>query len=62
MFQSQPKYGNFRKYGIDFRAFRNVLEQYDPTIRDIDMAKMFRRAWTIGNGFVNFESFFIAAT
>lgn len=62
MFQEQPKYGNFKKYGIDFRAFKTVLEQYDPTFRFIDIARLFRAAWTTGNGFVNFESFFIAAT
>lgn len=37
------------------------MEQFDPDVLDIDLATMYRDAWTAGVGVVNFDSFFLIA-
>jgi hypothetical protein len=37
------------------------MEQFDPEVSDIDLAALYRDAWTAGIGVVNFDSFFLVA-
>ena len=61
LFDEEPRLGTSNKAGISFTSFRKVMEQFDPDIADIDVATLYRDAWTAGVGNVNFESFFLVA-
>ncbi|CDW86284.1 UNKNOWN [Stylonychia lemnae] len=61
LFEEQPRLGTSSKAGISFLSFRKVMEQYDPEMLDLDIATMYRDAWTAGIGVVNFDSFFLTA-
>lgn len=61
LFEEQPRLGTNSKAGISFQSFKKVIEQFDPDALDIDIATMYRDAWTAGIGVVNFDSFFLVA-
>lgn len=37
------------------------MEQIAPDISDLDLIRLYRDSWMVGNGKVNFDSFFLAA-
>lgn len=37
------------------------MNQFDPTLTDLEISQLYRDSWTAGNGFVNFDSFFLVA-
>eukprot|EP00347_Sterkiella_histriomuscorum_P015954 403355053 len=61
LFEEQPRLGTSSKAGISFYSFKKIMEQFDPDMLEIDIAKYYRDAWTAGIGVVNFDSFFLVA-
>jgi hypothetical protein len=61
MFEEEPRLTQSVKSGISFFSFKKILTQFDPDITDIEVATLYRDAWTSGNGSVNFDSFFLVA-
>jgi len=49
------------KFSLTFDQFRHVLYQLHPEISDLELVKLYRDAWMMGNGKVNFDTFFLAA-
>jgi len=60
-FEEEPKQGSNTKGSLSFYSFKKILEQFDPELTTIEIASLFREAWTAGNGVVNFDSFFLVA-
>mmetsp|Transcript_23049 Transcript_23049/g.20009 ORF Transcript_23049/g.20009 Transcript_23049/m.20009 type:complete len:80 (+) Transcript_23049:116-355(+) len=50
------------KMKIPFDVFKQFLELNYPFCPDTEKAKLYRDAWCLGEGVVNYESFFIAAS
>ncbi|CDW87916.1 UNKNOWN [Stylonychia lemnae] len=46
---------------MNFYTFKNVLTQIQPDVSDSDTAMLYRTSWMLGNGKVNFDTFFLAA-
>ena len=61
LFEEEPKLGTGLKAGVSFVSFRKIMEHFDPEIIDLDVAMLYREAWTAGIGTVNFDSFFLVA-
>jgi len=49
------------KVSLDFAQFRKVMYQIDSEMPDLLLARLFRDAWNIGNGYLTFDSFFLVA-
>jgi len=54
--------GKEQRSTVPFDQFKRFMENYYPFSSDLDKAKLYREAWCVGNGNVDVESFFIAAT
>eukprot|EP00347_Sterkiella_histriomuscorum_P014800 403359475 len=46
---------------ISFTQFKDVVAQIQPDINESDIAMLYRTSWMLGNGKVNFDTFFLAA-
>lgn len=46
---------------IPYQHFKDVVQQIQPDISQSDLAMLYRTSWMLGNGKVNFDTFFLAA-
>eukprot|EP00347_Sterkiella_histriomuscorum_P015459 403356947 len=56
LFEEEPKDSFSTKGNLSFFAFRKIIEQFDPSMLDIEIARVYREAFVAGNGIVNFDS------
>ncbi|CDW79953.1 UNKNOWN [Stylonychia lemnae] len=56
LFEEEPKDSFNNKGHICFAGFRKIMEQFDPSITEIDISRIYRDAFVAGNGVVNFDS------
>lgn len=56
LLDEEPKDSFSVKGNLCFLAFRKIIEQFDPSMLDIEVARVYREAFTAGNGIVNFDS------
>lgn len=54
-------YGKNNKPHVTYDIFKQFLEINYPFASELEKARLYREAWHIGNGIVDYESFFIAA-
>ncbi len=46
--EEEPK-ESFNKNNLKFNAFRRIMEQYDPTMNEGEVARTYREAFIAGN-------------
>jgi Ca2+-binding EF-hand superfamily protein len=56
LLDEEPKEHFNLKGSIHFHAFRRVMEQYDPSMNELEVSRLYREAYVAGNGTVGFES------
>jgi len=54
--------GPNKKMTVTFDAFKQFIHMNYPFISDFDKARLYREAWCLGNGVVDHEVFYIAAS
>ena len=59
LLEEEPKESISFKGSLSFMAFRKIMEQFDPSMIELEISRIYREAYIAGNNVVNFDSIMI---
>jgi len=55
-------YEGLNRFEVSFADFKNIMDIHYPSSSEVEKLKLYREAWCIGNGALDFKTFTIAAS